>query len=235
MAFLHTGPMVGGETEQGERRPGLEPRANPGSSRRVNPAQKMHRRPVMRTFAVLSLFTLAPAIAFPTRAGAQDAGVWPPAEPEQDTVIPPPEPDQGAVVPPPNPAAEDLPVADTWDPYETAADPSQIDWPQDVPPEEAAVDSYDDGYDPQAYAQFQDELSPYGDWIDDGTYGRVWTPSTSLVGADFTPYYSGGHWVLTEYGWTWVSDYSWGWAPFHYGRWVFLAYGWCWVPGTIWG
>jgi len=42
--------------------------------------------------------------------------------------------------------------------------------------------------------------------------------------------------VLTEFGWTWVSDYSWGWAPFHYGRWiVIVGHGWCWVPGTIWG
>jgi hypothetical protein len=60
------------------------------------------------------------------------------------------------------------------DPYDTAADPSQIDWPQDVAAEEPAVDSYDDGYDPQAYTGFQDELAPYGDWIDDSSYGRVW-------------------------------------------------------------
>jgi hypothetical protein len=42
--------------------------------------------------------------------------------------------------------------------------------------------------------------------------------------------------VLTEFGWTWVSDWSWGWAPFHYGRWVIVSgFGWCWVPGTMWG
>jgi hypothetical protein len=122
------------------------------------------------------------------------------------------------------------------DPYESAADPSQIDWPQDVAAEEAVVDSYDDGYDPQAYTEFQDELAPHGNWIDDASYGRVWAPNASAVGADFTPYYSGGHWALTEFGWTWVSDWSWGWAPFHYGRWIVLAgYGWCWVPGTMWG
>jgi hypothetical protein len=64
----------------------------------------------------------------------------------------------------------------------------------------------------------------------------VWQPEGSLVGADFTPYYTGGHWTLTEFGWTWVSDFSWGWAPFHYGRWIAVSgYGWCWVPGTIWG
>src|SRR5947207_1936823 len=64
----------------------------------------------------------------------------------------------------------------------------------------------------------------------------VWTPSSSLVGMDFSPYSSGGHWVLTEFGWTWVSDWDWGWAPFHYGRWAVAGSGrWCWVPGTIWG
>jgi hypothetical protein len=57
-----------------------------------------------------------------------------------------------------------------------------------------------------------------------------------MVGTDFTPYYSGGHWAMTDYGWTWVSDYNWGWAPFHYGRWQPLgAHGWCWIPGRIWG
>jgi hypothetical protein len=33
----------------------------------------------------------------------------------------------------------------------------------------------------------------------------------------------------------WVSDYSWGWAPFHYGRWMHDPYyGWVWVPGYEW-
>ena len=41
---------------------------------------------------------------------------------------------------------------------------------------------------------------------------------------------------MTEYGWTWLSDYDWGWAPFHYGRWDYdNYYGWYWVPDNIWG
>ena len=37
-------------------------------------------------------------------------------------------------------------------------------------------------------------------------------------------------------GWYWMSDYSWGWAPFHYGRWFHHArFGWCWMPDTVWG
>ena len=86
--------------------------------------------------------------------------------------------------------------------------------------DDTVADSYDDGYDPEAYRQFEEPLRRYGTWVDDATYGRVWVPSPLVVGNDFTPYYSGGHWVLSEYGWTWVSDWSWGWAPFHYGRWV---------------
>lgn len=45
-----------------------------------------------------------------------------------------------------------------------------------------------------------------------------------------------GHWVNSDWGWCWVSDYSWGWAPFHYGRWFHhRTHGWCWVPDTEWG
>lgn len=82
------------------------------------------------------------------------------------------------------------------------------------------------------FQMFYDELSPYGQWIDDATLGYVWAPT---VGNDFRPYYSDGHWVMTDGGNMWVSDYSWGWAPFHYGRWTFDSnYGWIWIPDTVW-
>jgi hypothetical protein len=106
----------------------------------------------------------------------------------------------------------------------------------DVAADDAIADSYDDGYDPQAYRAFESELAPYGSWIDDASYGWIWMPSAGLVGASFAPYYTNGHWVLSEFGWTWVSDWSWGWAPFHYGRWTTVSgRGWCWVPGRNWG
>jgi hypothetical protein len=48
--------------------------------------------------------------------------------------------------------------------------------------------------------------------------------------------YSDGHWLWTDYGWTWISDQEWGDIPFHYGRWGWdEEIGWFWVPGTVWG
>jgi hypothetical protein len=80
---------------------------------------------------------------------------------------------------------------------------------------------------------FYDELSPYGQWVDYPPYGYVWLPN---AGPHFAPYCSSGHWIWTEYGWTWVSDYYWGWIPFHYGRWDYISvYGWIWIPGMEWG
>ena len=84
-----------------------------------------------------------------------------------------------------------------------------------------------------SFQVFYDQLSPYGQWVDDSNYGYVWIPNS---GSDFAPYSSDGHWVLTDYGWTWASDYSWGWATFHYGRWSFNdSFGWFWVPDNEWG
>lgn len=81
---------------------------------------------------------------------------------------------------------------------------------------------------------FYDELLPYGDWINTPDYGYVWRPYINTR-EEFKPYSSGGNWAYTDLGWTWVSDYQWGWAVFHYGRWYFDDYlGWMWVPGNEW-
>ena len=80
---------------------------------------------------------------------------------------------------------------------------------------------------------FYDDLSPYGTWVDNPQYGYVWLPSVEV---GFTPYGSNGYWTLTDAGWTCVSNYPWGWAPFHYGRWYTdPMYGPLWVPGEEWG
>lgn len=84
-----------------------------------------------------------------------------------------------------------------------------------------------------SFQVFYDNLSPYGHWVDYPDYGYIWIPS---AGSDFVPYSTSGHWVMTDYGWTWASAYDWGWAPFHYGRWNYdNYYGWFWVPDNIWG
>jgi hypothetical protein len=81
---------------------------------------------------------------------------------------------------------------------------------------------------------FYDELFPYGDWVNTPEYGYVWRPTLNDQ-EDFRPYSSGGNWVYTDIGWTWVSDYRWGWATFHYGRWYYDDYlGWMWIPGNEW-
>lgn len=92
--------------------------------------------------------------------------------------------------------------------------------------------NYDDRYDNGDYQQFYDDLSPYGSWLEDPTYGYVWRPR---VGSDFRPYYSNGYWANTDLGNMWVSNFVWGWISFHYGRWVHNHfYGWLWVPGSTW-
>ncbi|KQR72246.1 DUF6600 domain-containing protein [Pedobacter sp. Leaf176] len=94
----------------------------------------------------------------------------------------------------------------------------------------------DDGYNTGnvSLQTFYDELSPYGTWIQDPQYGYVWRPDVDQN--EFRPYYTNGRWAMTEYGNTWVSNYDWGWAPFHYGRWVINSYRqWIWLPDTNWG
>jgi hypothetical protein len=83
-----------------------------------------------------------------------------------------------------------------------------------------------------SYQSFYDQLSPYGNWINYPGYGYVWSPN---AGPDFQPYATNGNWIYTNAGWTWASNYNWGWAPFHYGRWFYEnGYGWMWVPGSEW-
>jgi hypothetical protein len=95
-------------------------------------------------------------------------------------------------------------------------------------------------FSPKAIAQFSmnfqifyDELSPYGEWVNNPNYGYVWVPDVSN---GFAPYGTNGYWVYTDAGWTWMSYYDWGWAPFHYGRWYNDPYyGYAWIPGDEWG
>ena len=79
---------------------------------------------------------------------------------------------------------------------------------------------------------FYDELSPYGQWVPVGSYGRCWRPAN--VDPTWRPY-TVGHWVYADCGWTWMSEEPWGYSTYHYGRWFFDGrHGWVWVPGTVW-
>jgi hypothetical protein len=76
-----------------------------------------------------------------------------------------------------------------------------------------------------------EDLDDYGEWRDVPDYGHVWFPAR--VTAGWAPYRF-GHWVwIAPWGWTWVEDEPWGFAPFHYGRWAEVGGGWCWVPGPV--
>ncbi|MGA8869769.1 MAG: DUF6600 domain-containing protein [Candidatus Acidiferrales bacterium] len=75
------------------------------------------------------------------------------------------------------------------------------------------------------------DLDDYGTWSNDPEYGAVWIPRD--VDADWAPYHD-GHWVyIAPWGWTWVEDEPWGFAPFHYGRWAVIGGRWGWVPGPV--
>ncbi len=76
-----------------------------------------------------------------------------------------------------------------------------------------------------------EDLDNNGTWRSDPTYGNVWTPTS--VQSGWAPYHN-GHWVwIAPWGWTWVDDAPWGYAPFHYGRWVSQQGNWGWVPGPM--
>ncbi len=74
-----------------------------------------------------------------------------------------------------------------------------------------------------------EDLEKHGTWSYRKGYGNVWQPAE--VSEDWAPYRD-GHWSWVKpWGWTWIADEAWGFAPFHYGRWVYDA-GWYWVPGA---
>ena len=83
---------------------------------------------------------------------------------------------------------------------------------------------------------FYDTLSPYGGWVNVEGYGLCWRPTAVIYDSTWQPYCQHGHWVYSDCGWYWMSDYSWGAYAFHYGRWFHHPrIGWCWWPDTTWG
>jgi hypothetical protein len=73
-----------------------------------------------------------------------------------------------------------------------------------------------------------EDLDDQGSWTAEPEYGHVWFPRAVQPG--WAPYRT-GHWAyIAPWGYTWVDDSSWGFAPFHYGRWVSLHGAWGWIP-----
>lgn len=165
----------------------------------------------LNRFASLSLLVLAPALVH-----CEVVEESPPAAPQAA----PPPPQQPP--PPPPPSAQGAAPTDANGQYAS----QEYEVGAEAPP----ADSYEDN-DPAALSDFHGALDSSGTWVDDPTYGTVWVPSSAVVGADFTPYSTAGHWSYDN-DYVWESDYAWGWAPFHYGRWVFIdGRGWSWIPG----
>jgi hypothetical protein len=103
--------------------------------------------------------------------------------------------------------------------------------PSPPPPENTPADQW--SYDNQDMSDFYGYLGPYGLWVSYTPYGYVWIPRD--IGYRWRPY-SVGHWLWSDYGWTWISGERWGWLVYHYGRWGWDGrLGWFWVPDTVWG
>src|SRR2546426_571173 len=114
-------------------------------------------------------------------------------------------------------------------PVPAAAPTVPVEAPLTPPPTEVTAP-------PPQVNYFYSELAPYGSWVDLEGVGWCWQPSAVVVNRGWRPYCDGGHWVYTDAGWFWQSEYSWGWAPFHYGRWqLHPRCGWVWTPDTVWG
>ena len=101
----------------------------------------------------------------------------------------------------------------------------------------------------QALRYFSAEMTGYealdgnGSWETVGGYGAVWFPTTAPD--DWAPYRYGNWRWIAPWGWSWIDDMAWGFAPSHYGRWARVPQSdqldpsgpgtarWGWVPGRL--
>ncbi len=81
-----------------------------------------------------------------------------------------------------------------------------------------------------SYMTGGEALDGIGEWSDNAEYGSVWYPPA----ANYVPYRQGRWAYVAPWGWTWVDDAPWGFAPTHYGRWAEFSGRWGWVPGREW-
>lgn len=107
------------------------------------------------------------------------------------------------------------PGLDEWDQWNASRDRREDDSPS-----ARYVSREVDGY---------EDLDQYGSWSNQPGYGHVWMPTS--IAAGWAPYHD-GHWAwIAPWGWTWVDEAPWGFAPSHYGRWASFGGRWGWVPG----
>ena len=76
------------------------------------------------------------------------------------------------------------------------------------------------------------ELARFGAWSVGQDGASWWTPSKLPAG--WQPFRQGAWAWRARWGWTWVDDQPWGFAPAHYGRWASQHGRWAWTPGR-WG
>ena len=115
----------------------------------------------------------------------------------------------------------DAPAADGWDQWCESRD-RRADYMTE------AVSAYV----PAEMTGSEDLADPaIGTWMNDPENGAIWMPTQ--VDPGWEPYRF-GHWAYVEpWGWTWVDDAAWGFAPFHYGRWMMVGGAWAWAPGRF--
>jgi hypothetical protein len=87
---------------------------------------------------------------------------------------------------------------------------------------------------PQTPQRLRDLLAPYGTWLEVPPFGQCWRPTAANADPNWRPYTQQGHWLYTDVGWYWHSDYSWGEIVFHSGRWFRDKGSWVWAPGKEW-
>jgi hypothetical protein len=74
-----------------------------------------------------------------------------------------------------------------------------------------------------------EDLDRYGEWRWLPACGMAWKPRK--VSREWAPYRF-GQWIWkAPWGWTWVDDAPWAFAPSHYGRWINIDEAWHWLPG----
>ena len=76
------------------------------------------------------------------------------------------------------------------------------------------------------------DLARFGTWSVAPGGAPAWTPAKLPAG--WQPFQQGAWWWSARWGWSWVDDQPWGFAPSHYGRWLLLRGHWAWTPGQ-WG